>query len=282
MRNGIIRFAIAWFSFQLAPAKDFQKSYTLPPETQINIQNYLGSIKLTSYKGKTVELTAYKKGPDGDSIEIGEDRGKDWINIFSRIPPPPPPKVFGPPSIFGAPKQFPSPKPFSTPAAPVLPGSFGASRASVDFEIRVPESIEYKQIVLLSGSKVDVSEVKGHFILMSGMGSVEVKNVAGWVIARSNSGNVSVYLANANEPRFMEFSSINGNVTVRAPENLSAAIDMHSQGGFKTDFALKIDYDRYGSGISARGRLGTGRDNLRIYSNTGKVSLLKEPSKDSK
>jgi len=293
MRNGVISFAIAWFSLQLAPANDFRKSYTIPADSQIFIENFLGNIKLTSYKGKTVELIAYKKGLDGDLIEIKEDRGPNRITIYSRDPRFAPPKPsFG----FGAPKPFASRNPFPPPGPPAPPA--GVSKASVDFEIRVPQSIEYKQISLssfLGSGKVEVSEVKGNFSILTGTGpvevseikghfsiqtrsgSVEIKNVTGQVAASSTSGTINVYLAHTNEPREMNFSSVSGNVIVQAPSSFNATIDMWSQssGLLKTNFDIKIQDDRYGLGKSVRGvQLGKGKDKLRIYSNFGQVSLM--------
>jgi hypothetical protein len=293
MRNGVIRFAIAWFSFQLAPANDYRKSYTIPEDSQIFIENFLGNIKLTSYKGKTVELIAYKKGPDSDSIEIRENRGGNRISIYSLDPRFTPPKPsFG----FGAPKPFPPRNPFPLQGPPIP--STGVSKASVDFEIRVPQSIKYKQISLSSlfgNGKVEVSEVKGNFSILTGTGSVEVsevnghfliqtrtgsaeiKNVQGQMTASSTSGTISVYLAHANEPRDLNFSSVSGNAIVRAPANLSAIVDMRSQSGLlQTDFPLSIQEVRYGPGkFVLSGKLGAGKDKLSINSNFGQVSLMR-------
>jgi hypothetical protein len=299
MRNGIIGFAIAWFGFQLAPANDFRKSYTIPPNSQVFIENSLGNIKLTSYKGKTVELIANKKGPEGDSIEINEDRSGDRIGIYARNPrftPPKPSYGAGAPKPFTPRKPFPPPGPPVPTAPPVSPS--GVSKASVDFEIRVPQSIEYKQIslssffgsgnisvsevkgsfsILTGTGSVEVSEVKGHFSIQTRTGSVEIRNVIGQVTASSTSGTISVYLAHTNDdPRDLNYSSVSGNVIVRAPANLSAIIDMRSQSGLlQTDFPLNIQEARYGPGkFVLGGQLGKGKDKLRIYSNFGQVSLM--------
>jgi hypothetical protein len=340
MRNGIIRFAIAWFSLQLAPANDFQKSYTISPDSQITFENFLGNIKLTGYKGKTVELIANKKGPDSDLIEINDDRRGNGIRIFSRyplattrnpvppsrggLPPPsrggPPPSSRGgpPPSSRGGPPPSsrggpPPPSMGGLPfGAPVPPNPIGVSKASVDFEIHMPQSIDYKQVslsTLFGNGKIEVSEVKGNFKIMSGTESVDVKNVVGqvtvsstsgkvevsevrgslWIIsgtgaveiknvigpvtATSNSGTVSVFLGHNNEPRNMVFGSISGNVIVQAPANLSAMIDMLSHGLIHTNFPISIQEDRYGGKYVHGDKLGAGKDQLKIYSNTGQVSL---------
>jgi DUF4097 and DUF4098 domain-containing protein YvlB len=74
----------------------------------------------------------------------------------------------------------------------------------------------------------------------------------------------------------MKFSSVSGNVAVRAPASLDADIEMSSvSGSLKTDFPIEIQERRYGPGRSARGRLGGGASNLRITSVSGRISLTR-------
>jgi DUF4097 and DUF4098 domain-containing protein YvlB len=74
----------------------------------------------------------------------------------------------------------------------------------------------------------------------------------------------------------MKFTSISGNVTVRAPASLDASISISTLSGtLKTDFPIEIQQRRYMPGSSARGRLGSGTQNIVIRSVSGRVSLLK-------
>jgi hypothetical protein len=72
---------------------------------------------------------------------------------------------------------------------------------------------------------------------------------------------------------------VSGNVTVRAPADLNAYIDMSTvSGSLRTDFPIEVMERRYGPGQSARGRVGPqGSDgiNLRIRSVSGRISLVK-------
>jgi hypothetical protein len=313
MRNGIIPLAIGVFSIQLALAKDFKKSYSIPPASQVTIENFLGSIKVTGCKVREVTLTATMKSPEGDSITISDERFGDGIRIFSRDSQFIPPKEFGPlrgpsqpmgPGPLGGPGQPMSPGSLRGPGQPMSPGSlrgpgqpmspgapmgpgpfrgpgappqFVASNAKVDFDICMPQTIEYKSIRIstLSG-EVKVSKVKGRFWITSQRGDVEVKEVSGWVTASSTSGNVNVFLERTKERSSMNFSSISGNVEVVAPSNLDASVDMRSLGGvLKTDFPIEIKDYRY-MGKFALGKLGTGIQNLSISSNSGRVNLLRK------
>jgi DUF4097 and DUF4098 domain-containing protein YvlB len=107
------------------------------------------------------------------------------------------------------------------------------------------------------------------------MGNVEVKDVRGFVIAASNSGNVTVAISRVQGPGKMKFESTSGNVEVSAPANLDALIDMQSiSGTLRTDFPIDVQERRYGPGRWAGGKLGSGMQSLRIRSVSGRVSLI--------
>jgi DUF4097 and DUF4098 domain-containing protein YvlB len=155
---------------------------------------------------------------------------------------------------------------------------FYSGTSTVDFEIRVPESIEYSFPRLSSfGGNVEVSHVIGQIRAESIRGNVEVKDVQGTVSASSVSGNVNVEIKAVQAECTMRFSSISGNINVSAPANLDAAIDMSSASGMlKTDFPIDVQERRYGPGRWARGKLGSGRQILRISSVSGRVSLIQK------
>ena len=238
VRTSLVSTALA-FSLQLGMAQDFQKSYVLPPGGQILIGNILGDIKVEGYKGDAIEIVARKKGPDQDQVEIRDRSFRDRIDLQSVYPYP------------------------------------GIGTASVDFEVRVPTSIPYNfsRISSFSG-KVEVSNVIGRLRAESVRGDVEIKGVSGLVSASSHSGNVRVEVDQAQGRNNMKFSSISGDVSVRAPAGLDALVDMSSISGLlKTDFPIEIQERRYGPGRSARGRLGAGTQMLFMTSVSGIVSL---------
>jgi hypothetical protein len=239
MRTGFVSLAIA-FSLQLGLAQDFRKSYTIAPGGQISVGNILGYVKVTGYRGDSIEVVAYKKGPERDQVEIHDGSFGDRIELHPVYPP------------------------------------FHTGNTIVDFEIRVPISVAYNFSRLSSFSgNVEISHVIGGIRADSVRGNVEIKDVSGLVSASSHSGNVSVEIDGAQGRSNMRFSSISGNITVRAPAGLDALIDMSSMSGqLKTDFPIEIQEHRYGPGRSARGRLGDGRQILHMTSVSGIVSLI--------
>ncbi|HTY61137.1 MAG TPA: DUF4097 family beta strand repeat-containing protein [Acidobacteriota bacterium] len=229
------------FSFQLVQGKDFQKSYTLAPGGQIFIDNFLGDVTIRGFKGDSIEISANKKGEDRDKIEILDSSLPYRIDIRLR--------------------------------PPLVP----VKDARVDFEVRVPESVEYNFARISSfGGNVDISSVVGQLNAESVRGNVALKDVRGLVNASSFSGNIRVDIGKAQERSNMRFSSISGNIDVSAPANLDAVVDIScSSGLLRTDFPLEVQEWRYGPARSARGRLGGGMQTLRIRSVSGRVNLTK-------
>ena len=223
-----------------ASAQDFQKTYAISAGGHIKVRNISGDVTVTGYTGSSVVVTAVKEGRDRDLVNIEDRSAGDMIDLAVRYP------------------------------------QMGNANASVDFDIRVPRSVEYNfdRISSVSGD-VLVAGVTGRLKVESVSGNVDVKGVSGVVSASAVSGDVNVDLTTAG-PGNMKFSSVSGDVVVKAPLNLDADIDMSTiSGGLKTEFPMEINEPRYGPGRSARGRLGGGSFSLRITTVSGRVSLLR-------
>jgi len=238
MRKSLAGFALL-FTLQVVPAQDFQKKFDLSPGGQIVVRNFLGYVKVEGYSGNSIEIKAYKKGPDRDLIQINDLSSGNRIELITRYP------------------------------------QFYSGTTTIDIEIRVPNSVEYNFNTLSSfGGSVEVSHVMGQLRAESVRGDVEVKDVRGMVSASSVSGNVNVEIDRAQEQSYMRFRSISGNVDVSAPANLDALVSMSSDSGrLRTDFPIDIQERRYGPGREAQGKLGSGKQVLWINSNSGRVSL---------
>jgi hypothetical protein len=241
MRKGVFGFALI-FTLRIAFAQDFQKTYDLSAGGQIVIQTFLGNVKVTGYSGNSVEIKGYKKGPDRDLIKISDLSLGNRIEIVTRAP------------------------------------RFYQGTTTVDFEVRVPTSIEYNFDRLSSFSgNVEVTNVFGRLRAESVRGNVDVKDVRGLVSASSISGNVSAEIDRVQGPSNMKFTSISGNIDVSAPANLDALVDMSSASGLlRSDFPIDIQERRYGPGRWARGKLGSGMQILHISSVSGRVSLVQK------
>jgi len=222
-----------------ASAQDYQKSYKLAPGGQIHIGNISGDVRVTAYDGDSILVKGTKKGRDQEKVEV-EDKSTDGrVDIGVRYP-----------------KRC-------------------DCDASIQFEVQVPRSVNYvfDGISSVSGD-VEISGVSGRVHASAVSGDVRVKNVSGAVSASSVSGDVEVAVDRLEGGDDMKFSSVSGDVSVKLPASLDADVDMSSfSGDIKTDFALEVKTEKYGSRSSARGKIGEGSARLKMSSVSGDLSL---------
>jgi len=222
-------------------AQDFQKSYRLAADGQIRIWTISGDVTIQGYDGAEVVVEGIRVGRDRERVEILDNSSNNRVDVGVRYPP------------------------------------NCNCNASIDFRVRVPRAIalNYDNIRSVSGN-VSLSDLRGNIRTESTSGNVLVNNVTGIVSAASISGNVEVTLKMVEGAGNMRFSSVSGDVAVKAAANLDAVVEMSTlSGSLTTDFALEIQERRYGPGRSARGRLGAGVLSMRISSVSGRVSLTK-------
>ncbi len=246
MRTGPLSKCLGFLLFSVLAgatglAQDFHKVYTIPAGGLIRISNISGDVKIEGYNGSEIVVDGYKTGRDRDLLTIEDVSSTDSVGIRVRYP------------------------------------EHHHGNASVNFDVKVPQSVDYnfEKIGSVSGN-VSLRGVKGRMRAASVSGNVDVTGVSGLVNAESISGNVEVEMTSVGGSGEMKFSSISGDVSVRAPKNLEADIDMSTiSGSLRTDFPIEIREPRYGPGRSARGRIGNGSNNIRITSVSGRVSLIR-------
>lgn len=240
-----------------ASAQDFQKSYTIGAGGQVRIANVSGDIIIKGYNGTSILVSGIKEGRDRDLVEVEDLSTANSIDLRVRYQ------------------------------------ECRSCNASIRFEVLVPNTIKYdfNRISTASGD-IEASSVMGELTLKTASGDVTVKditgnidassasgdlrvgNTVGAVSARTASGDVDVEITRLEGARRLEFSSASGDLYVRLPGSLSAEIDMSTNSGnLETDFPIPVREDRYGSGRTARGRVGDGEISLRIRTASGDVRL---------
>jgi len=243
MRKKLFALASALLLAGLMPAmaQDFQRSYSLREGGFIRIRNISGNVQVTGYTGEAVTVLGYKEGRDRDRVEIVDQSSADRVDVRVRYP------------------------------------EHGTTDASVNFEVRVPARLPLNLdgISSVSGN-VSISGVTGQIKADCVSGNITIVDVVGTASATAVSGNVDVQITRLEGVRDMKFSSISGNVSVKAPAGLSAYVEMSTlSGSLKTDFPIEVIERRYGPRRSARGKLGGGGISLQIRTVSGRVSLLK-------
>jgi hypothetical protein len=246
MRRNIAAIALASVIVILIPgilalAQELHKTYAIGAGGHILIKNVSGDVKVTGYNGGVVIVDAYPVGRDRDLVKVEDLSAGDRIELHVRYP------------------------------------ESGNCDAGVNFDVRVPAGLDYNfdRLASVSGN-IEVTSVRGSLRATSVSGDVTVKDVTGTVNASSVSGSVDAQITRIEGSGEMKFSSVSGSVNVKAPSNADADIEMSSvSGSLETDFPIQVQESRYGPGRSARGRVGTGANSLRVTTVSGKVSLTR-------
>ena len=244
MNKRLIRLSLAavFAGFALVAtgsAQDFQKTYRIGAGGQVRIGNVSGDVVVTGYDGDSIVVTGTKKGRDRDQVEVEDRSGSTNVDIGVRYP------------------------------------KHCNCDASIRFDIQVPRSIKYDfdHISSVSGD-VKVTGVTGRLNASAVSGDVHITDVSGSVSASAVSGDVKVEITRLDGSDDMKFNTVSGDVSVMLPNNLDADVDMSSfSGSIKTDFAIEVRSERFGSRNSARAKLGEGSRRLKMSSVSGDLSL---------
>ena len=313
----IILFTMA-LSLPMATAEDFQKTYDDAANRRITIVVLHGDIKLSGYDGENIEISAVKKGPDRDQVEIEDSSTGNHIHIFSKYPNPArnnatvdfeirvPKEIFYDAEPGAKPQggrvfnlyyqkfqddasapQKPSPPPEADenpleppqalppfPKLPPLPGVSVLPKTSPSPKaLQLPHAIYLKS----NSGRITISDVAGSMRLEGR--NIEVQNVEGTLYAFSTSGDIKGVLKQVSHRSMLQFSSSSGNISVQAPDDISAQVRIQSSTGqVNTDFPLETRDIRYGSGKFIQGRLGDGNHMIDIRSLSGAITFSKKPS----
>jgi len=227
-------------------AQEFQHTHSLNPQGRIRVSNVSGDIKVTGYDGDNISVTGTKEGPDRELVKIEETSSADQLELKVKYP------------------------------------KSGKCNASVHFEIRVPRSIVYNfdRVSSVSGN-IEIDGIIGGFKAESVSGNVTVRNVnpMGAVSANSVSGNVNAEIPKLHDVAgigaVMKFSTISGNIDVKASATLDATITILSVGGFKlkAEFPVEMRGKRVGSSQMAKAKLGSGLHSITLSTVSGFINL---------
>jgi len=308
--SGLVILFSVIFYIPAITAADFEKSYDDAINRRITIVVLHGDIKLSGYDGKNIEISAVKKGADSERVVIEDASAGNHINIFSRYLDPArnnatvdfeirvPKEVFyntGPmskpqgervmyfqrfldraptPTPSDAPESPKPPPPSDLPAQPKPPPPAGA--VTPPKIPPPPGGMQFPHAIYLKSNSghITISDVAGS-IRLEGQ-NIEARNVEGTLYAYSTSGDIKGVIGQASRRSVLQFSSSSGNISLQAPDDISAQVRIQSSSGqVKTDFPLETREMRYGSGKFIQGRLGNGNSIIDIRSLSGAIIFSK-------
>jgi hypothetical protein len=144
---------------------------------------------------------------------------------------------------------------------------------SVEFRVKVP-----------TGVRLDASSVNGRIEISGATSEVRASTVNGGITASSSggpvrantvNGGIDVRMGTLTGNEELSYSTVNGSVKVRLPENANADIELSTvNGSLETAFPITMQgrMDRH----HIRARLGNGGPRLTFSTVNGSVELLKQ------
>lgn len=242
MRAGLVRQA------------DFEWKGRIQPGDAIEIKNVNGSVRALGGSGNEVEVTATKSAgrrgdPDDVTFEVLEH--SSGVTICAVYPG----RSRGKPNECGR-------------------GDRGRMNVHdndtrVHFTVRVPPGVNF--VGKTVNGDIDAESLGGNVVARTVNGNVDV-TTAGHAEATTVNGSINASLGRADWMGGLEFSTVNGTITLDLPQGVGAEVTAKTvNGGIETDFPLTVRGRFTSRGIT--GTIGDGGGQLRLETVNGAIRL---------
>lgn len=154
------------------------------------------------------------------------------------------------------------------------PGSSGnqslrGNDVEVDFHVRVPAGAQFRGVTV--NGDVRALELQGGVEVHTVNGDVEI-GTSGWAEAETVNGSIRASLGAPRWDRELNFSTVNGGITLELPANVSGEVEARwVNGGLESDLPLTVQ--GHFSNRRARGVLGDGGHLLTLTTVNGPIRL---------
>jgi len=139
----------------------------------------------------------------------------------------------------------------------------------VDFKVSVPQQVGF--IGRTINGDVSATSLSGNVNTSTINGSIRI-STSGYCEASTINGQITASMRDANWPRGLSFKTINGEINLNLPANLSAAVDAQTlNGGINSDFPLNVT--TLNGHKSVKGTIGAGGRELMLRTLNGSINL---------
>ena len=242
----------------VARPSDFNWHGQVPPGQSIEIKGINGAIRAERAPGTEASVEAVKTGrrSDPNSVTIQAVPHSGGVTICAVYPS----------SSFGR-------------ANECQPGSGGHMNTNnndvkVEFTVRVPAGVHF--IGRTVNGAIEAESLAGDVGAYTVNGKVRV-STSGWAEANTVNGSISARLGKAEGNKPLEFSTVNGGISVELPSGINANIHASTVNGhISTDFPLMIRGRFTGREIS--GAIGQGGQSVNLHTVNGSIELRRTGS----
>ncbi len=241
-------------SFVEQTAPEWQWQGLVPPGRTIEIKGVNGSIEATPAPGDQVEVVAIRKGrsdPEKVSIEVVEHDGGVTVCAMYPVKPGDEPNVCEP----GERGRLAS----------------GRYNASVSFQVKVPAGVHFAGRT--TNGSVKALDLTGNVVARSVNGSIRF-STDGYGQASMVNGSINGRMGRSDWNGELEFSVVNGSVTLEMPEDFNTELSATTvNGGISLEYPLTMEEEKTRRRLS--GVIGSGGRRLKVSAVNGGVRIRK-------
>jgi len=256
MRTFLIASALSLVALASATAQDFNWHARLAAGKRLEVKGVNGDVRAVLASGAEAVVNARKhsRRSDPDDVKIEVVESGDGITICAVYPTPPRARQEN----------------------TCEPGDHWRSSTenndvTVDFEVQVPAGVEFNGQTV--NGEMSAEGLKGDVRASSVNGSVKV-STTGLAEASTVNGSVYAQMGRANWENDLEFSTVNGGITLILPGKLDTDVRATTvNGDIESDYPLMIS-GKFGP-RRLRGTIGAGGRSLNLSTVNGEIRLKK-------
>lgn len=236
-------FAMSMLSAAVIKAQSADKPELVIPLTEpgkpykLNVGIVNGSITLSSYEGKTINVEVQNQNDEKKQSTNGPDgmrriSGTNSTDIHATVK-----------------------------NNDITVGSSGGRKNNL--VIKIPQGEVTLKLSTINDGDITVSNVDGSLEINNVNGAIKMSGISGSVVATTVNGAVKVGFKTIDAKAPMAFSSLNGNVDITFPASLKANIKLRSdRGDLFTDFDVVTEQRK--PAITTDNKASSGMYNLKI------------------
>lgn len=256
MRSFLIAALLCTVTVAVAGAQDFNWKGRIASGKRLEVKGVNGDVRAVAASGGEAVVTAAKHAhrSDPDEVEIRVVEHEDGVTICAVYPTPPRAR-----------------RENSCEPGDRWHSSTEDNDVTVDFEVHVPAGVQFTGSTV--NGEMSVEGMKADVKASTVNGSVRV-TTTGLAEASTVNGSVYVEMGRANWTDDLEFSTVNGRITLLLPDKLDTEVRASTVNGeIESDYPLTIS-GRFGP-RRLRGTIGNGGRTLNLSTVNGEIRLKK-------
>lgn len=222
----------------LPPRADFHRTYSMPANGHVIVQNLYGDVSITAWDRDEVLVEAIKRSADPkrlDDAQIVVEPSSGGLSIRTRYS-----------------------------------GADVGHLASVEYRITVPRAVSLDQIKLINGG-LSISGVAGSVTASAVNGSIKAEKLGGHADLSTVNGRLSADFNHISAANAISLSSVNGPITLSIPSGAGATLNARNQsGGIESEFGQATRGD---GGQELHTRVNLGGADIQVHNVNGGISI---------